>query len=219
MANVASVDFTNKRVHLHLDTVTNGFNIIDAHFEIKALYGANTFNEQNFKFFLWAEGKIPKGGGAFTPRYGYVDTGWRFVPYNGVTHQLKIYVEMVSKEEITDVDVFDFSGLTVNVHVIPVYTPTEIIEIATGGSGSVSEEDIHNALDSYLNKGDWKADVSNIPSEVWANAARTLTINTSNTEVEIHQWLNSYANKSDWKADVTAVPDATFNKFASTDLP
>lgn len=55
-----------------------------------------------------------------------------------------------------------------------------LIEVETESGGSCDENDIHGALDSYANKDDWKADVSNIdlssvPEDVWNYAIRTLT--------------------------------------------
>lgn len=209
MAQISSVDYDTKRVYLHADTVTNGFNIIDAHFENKVLIQAHANSEQNRKIFLTAEGKVPKGGGAFTPRYGYINSEWRFIPYSLVSHILKLSVEIVSEDQLTDSDVFDFTGVGVNVHVVSDYTPTEIITIAM--SGAFTEVELHDALDSYLNKGAYQADVSGIPAEVWSHITRTLTSNLPISEADVHAALDSYTNKADYQADPQEIATAVWS--------
>ncbi len=129
--NVESVDYDSKRIHLHSDTVTNGFDAIAAYFEVQALIQINANGEQNRRPpYLGAEGKIKKTNKpSYTPRFAYTKTGWRFVPYSSVTHRLPLLCEIVSEESITDADVFDLSGLSVNVHIEKEYDQVEIITV------------------------------------------------------------------------------------------
>lgn len=138
MAQVASVDYTTKRIHLHADTVINGFDVIAAHFEINALVRANANGEQNFGPCLSAEGKIPKGGGKFTPRYGLLEPGWRIVPYNATSHVLAINVEVLSPDGggLSGRDVFDRTPLppSIEVQIDHNWDQVEVIEVNTGGT-------------------------------------------------------------------------------------
>jgi hypothetical protein len=136
MAQVSSVDYDAKRIHLHSDTVVNGFDVIAAHFEINALVKANANGEQNRAACLSAEGRIPKGGGKFTPRYGLLKPGWRIVPYNGVSHVLAINVEVLSPDlgGLSGRDVFDRTPLppSIEVQIDHNWDQVEVIEVNTG---------------------------------------------------------------------------------------
>lgn len=138
MAQVSSVDYDAKRIHLHSDTVVNGFDVIAAYFEINALVKANANGEQNRAPCLSAEGKIPKGGGKFTPRYGLLEPGWRIVPYNGVSHVLAINVEVLSPDGggLSGRDVFDRTPLppSIEVQIDHNWDQVELIEVNTGGT-------------------------------------------------------------------------------------
>jgi len=69
----------------------------------------------------------------------------------------------------------------------------------------MTENELHEALDSYANKFNWKADISNI--------------NAKNTENELHEWLDSYANKNNWKGNVNIlnIAEAVWN-YVTRDL-
>lgn len=77
----------------------------------------------------------------------------------------------------------------------------------TTNVSSLDETDIHNALDSYLNKDDWKAtavDLSSVPAAVWTYTTRALTQDVGLDETGLHAALDSYANKSQWTDEMTA---------------
>ena len=61
---------------------------------------------------LRAEGNIPKGGGAFTPRYVVLLNGFKIVPFNE-TLQLNQLGDMITDDPDTDATLYDVSGLTV----------------------------------------------------------------------------------------------------------
>jgi len=141
MTQLIDIDFDTKRAYLHADTVTNGFDIIVAYAEIKAWVQANYKSGQQYARVMEAVGNIPKGDGTFTPRYGYVFSGWRFVPYDLVSHELQLLVEMISADGLRDRLLFDRTPLapTVTVDITPVYEKIEIREVNTG-SGLTGEQ-------------------------------------------------------------------------------
>ena len=147
MTHVASVDYDNKRIHCHADTVGSGFDIIAAYFEINALREANASGEQNRAHMLSAEGNIPKGGGNFTPNYGLLASGWRVVPYPSVSHTLSLTSEPVSADGLSGRDAFDRSTLSVIVEIDESYEKIEIREVNTGsGVDPADITDIANAV-------------------------------------------------------------------------
>lgn len=141
MAQVSSVDFVNKRIYLHADTVTSGIDSFLVYDEIRALFAANANGEQNHPLMLSKEGNFNKGGGRYTAKYAVYDAGWRIVPYGGVAHNLTIMVEIVSKDQLSDRDVFDRSSLAVTVDIDIGYKQNEVITVATG-SGVTSQDKI-----------------------------------------------------------------------------
>lgn len=141
MAQVESVDYNAKRIYLHEDTVQNGFDVILAHFEVKRLASRNTANGQFRIPPTIAVGNVPKTPTTYSPRYGYIDNGWRFVPYAATTHILDLKAEIVSKDAFVDSDVFDLSTLQVNVHIVSDYDAIEIREISVGGALTQEQHD------------------------------------------------------------------------------
>ena len=114
---------------------------------------ANANNEQFRRHpYIGAEGNIKKTATTNTPRFAYLKSGWRYVPYDQTTHRLSLKCEIVSEDELTDADVFDFSGLSVNVHIDKDYQQVEIITITTGGSALTQEE--HDKLFANSTKSD-----------------------------------------------------------------
>lgn len=138
MAQVASVDWETKRVFLHLDTVTNGFDAWEAHAEIRNLQALNLNSEQNYRLPTRREGGLVKTAGRLTPRFVGFLTGWRVVPYD-TPHQLRILVEMISDDQVVDRDMFDRSTVTSNVDIDTDYEQVEIIEVATGAGPTAPE--------------------------------------------------------------------------------
>ena len=77
-----------------------------------------------------------------------------------------------------------------------------------GGSSSFDTAALHNGLDSYTNKDDWKATSVTVEIDaevVWTHPTRTLTEGSGLDEEQLHTALDSYTNKDDWKATNTAV--------------
>lgn len=145
MTQVASVDYANKRIYLHSDTVVNGFDSIAAYAEIVEARYLNVSDERNFYPIIYAQGHEPKGGGRYTPRRARLVEGARYVPYD-TDHVLVLLTETIIPEEgLTQQDCFDRSSLSAGVVVdIDNQAPqVEIIEIATG---AVNASDIQTAV-------------------------------------------------------------------------
>jgi hypothetical protein len=142
MTALASVDYAAKRLYLHADTVTNGIDISHAYIELIDLFMLNANGEQSYYPPLDVEGNAPKGGGKFTQMYGVLRTGWRIVPYGGVSHTLRILREIVSEDGISDRNVFDRAPIppTVAVEIDSDYDKIEIREVVTSGNQYTLQE-------------------------------------------------------------------------------
>lgn len=137
MTQLASIDFPNQRIYLHSDTVTQNFDGYLLYDDIRTFVQGNVA-AQGFDLPISKEGYVAKGGGAFTPRFIILDSGWRLVPYDGVSHTLEILVETISVDGVSDRDVFDRSTVLVEVDIDTAYSQVEIIEVNTGGGGGGS---------------------------------------------------------------------------------
>ncbi len=138
MTQIASWDYPNKRIHLHSDTMTAGFDPILAYRETVADWIA-TVAHQNYVCAMDAEGYEPKGNSKFTPRRGLLPDGWRIVPYNS-SHTLDMLNELLVKsEELSNIQCFDRSshsgGVDVNIDTTSI-PQVEIIEVLQAGSVS-----------------------------------------------------------------------------------
>ncbi|MEM9482110.1 MAG: hypothetical protein AAGA83_00305 [Cyanobacteria bacterium P01_F01_bin.116] len=134
MVQVASIDYPNKRIHLHFDTVANGVDPVEAYKEIRALR-RTTEAHQRFSPLISAQGNEPKGQGRFTPRRAVLLDGARFVPYN-TSHTLTILTEVITDDEQSGAGAFDRSPLSpgVDVDIDIGFDQVEIITVATGGA-------------------------------------------------------------------------------------
>ena len=143
MAQVDSVDFPNKRIYLHVDTVTQGFDPIAMHFEINAIIADNIGNGQNFGLVSDALGNEPEGGGVFSEPKTRLFPGWRYVPYP-TPHLLLILRKIFNPDEalsnraLADRDDPVLDGIEVDIDVA--YSPVEIREVQVGGGGGLTPE-------------------------------------------------------------------------------
>jgi len=150
---VERVDFRLKRIYLHSNTVTQGFNAVDAHFEISQIIANNLNNEQHYIHPSIYEGNFNKGDGTFTPRYVVYRSGWRLVPYGLVGHELRVLVEMLSFDGIKDRQLFDRSTVapSVFIDVTPTYERVEIRQVATGSA--LSDEQAIMLMELWKRQG------------------------------------------------------------------
>lgn len=157
MTEIASVDYVLKRIHLHLDTVTSGFDCIAGYFELNQRSYDNLNNEQNYAPIMSAEGNISKGSGNFTPRYGLLNPGWRYVPYAGVNHTLGLITEPVSLDGESGRNVFDRSTLVssgITVEIDELYEKIEIREVNTGSG--VTDLDKSDIINGFINSAQFQ---------------------------------------------------------------
>jgi hypothetical protein len=127
MTQIASEDYPNKLIYLHIDTTTQGWNPGVMQQEHRALRRVNANDERMFDPMVTTQGNESKGGGKFTPLLTLLRDGVRIIPYD-TDHTLSILSEvLVISEGLADVGVIDRSGLVSAVDVDSVYNPTEVI--------------------------------------------------------------------------------------------
>ncbi len=152
MANLASVDYANQRLHCHLDTVSNGLNPVAMYQEFMVLWLANASSEQNYYPPIRGEGNESIGGGLFTPQRADLRTGWKIVPYDS-SHVLTVEVQVVNKTDgLNFTECFDRSTLTsgVEVDIEQGYQDVEIREVATGGALTAAQDAKLTAINTVL---------------------------------------------------------------------
>ncbi len=163
MSQVASVDYDSKRIYLHADTVTSGFDSIEAYKEIRALRSANTNNERFYAPLISAQGNEPKGGGKFTINRTVLVSGAAFVPFD-TSHSLTLLKETINPtDEASQAGCFDRSGLSVGVVVDIDDAAPQVELIQVGVSGLTAAEtkrlnEIYIALDLDVDKPQTYAD-------------------------------------------------------------
>lgn len=142
MAQIASEDYPNKLIYLHVDTVTNGWSPKLMQQEHRALRRLNAGGERGFDPMVTFSGNEAKGGGKFTPALTQLRAGVRIVPYDEGSgeYNLDILDECVNiPDGIADRDLFDRSGVVSIVNIDPTYSPVEIREVATGSALTAEE--------------------------------------------------------------------------------
>lgn len=134
MPQVDSVDYPNKRIYLHFDTVTSGVDPVEVYKEVRALRRTNE-SDRKFLPIITSQGNEPKGGGAFTPRRAVLLDGARLVPYD-TSHTLRILVEVITDDEQSGAGAFDRLPLSpgTEVDIDIAYQQVEIREVAVSGS-------------------------------------------------------------------------------------
>ena len=149
MAQIASVDYANLRILLHIDTVTQGFDPAAMQKEYRALRRTVEANRR-YDPMVSFSGNESKGGGKFTPGLTLLRSGVRIVPYDPGTgsYSLDILNEILSIDDgISDRDVFDRSTVVANVDIDPVYSPVEVREVVQGSAVTPQDiTDIKNAI-------------------------------------------------------------------------
>lgn len=107
---VLSWDGPNRRIYLNAD-VGDYFPIEDLYHEYR---NQRRINEDFRKYdaLLKAEGNVPKGAGAFTPRYVVLLDGTKIVPFDNTT-QINQLGDIITDDPDTDPLLYDTSTLTV----------------------------------------------------------------------------------------------------------
>lgn len=107
---IDSIDGATRRIYLK-SGVSNYFPIDDLYREYKRLRATDE-NLRKYYPLLRAEGNIPKGSGAFTPRYVVLINGTKIVPFNE-SLQLNQLGDMITDNPDVDATLYDISTLTV----------------------------------------------------------------------------------------------------------
>lgn len=102
-------DGENRRIYLK-SGVASFFPIEDLYREYRNQRKEDE-NLRKFEPLLKAEGNVPKGGGAFTPRYVVLLDGTKIVPFDE-SLQLDQLGDIITDDPDTDATLYDISGLT-----------------------------------------------------------------------------------------------------------
>ena len=142
MAQIASEDYANKLIYLHIDTVTNGFDPALMQQEHRALRRLNANGERKYDPMVTFVGNESIGGGVYTPPSTRLRAGVRIVPYD-TDHSLTILNQILNiPDELADVGVFDRSGVASNVDIDKGYDPFGVREVNTGGGGGATAQEV-----------------------------------------------------------------------------
>ena len=130
MAQIASEDYENLRIYLHVDTSTQRFNPALMQREHRARRRLNASGERKFDPMVSFGGNESIGGGKFTATLVKLRAGVRIVPYD-TPSQLDILNQIVNIDDgLSDRSVFDRSGVASSVDIDSTYSPVEIREVA-----------------------------------------------------------------------------------------
>ena len=124
---VETWDWVNRRIYLKQGVFA--YNPIeDLYHEHRNQRRLEIGNARKILPLLRAEGKVPKGLGAFTPRYVKLLSGAKVVPYDesGVLSQLG---DIITDDPDTDATIYDVSGLTVAKPIFIQPSESEIIQL------------------------------------------------------------------------------------------
>lgn len=126
---IDSIDGATRRIFLR-QGVSNYFPIEDLYHEYRNRRRLDTDGIRKYNPLLRAEGNIPKGRGAFTPRYVVLLEGCKVVPFNE-TLQLNQLGDMITDDPDTDSSLYDISGLTVPKPIFITPSESETIQLNT----------------------------------------------------------------------------------------
>lgn len=103
------IDGSTRRVYLR-SGVVDFYPIEDIYHEYRYLRRTDE-SLRKWEALLKAEGNVPKGGGAFTPRYVVLLDGTKIVPFDEPS-QLNQLGDMITDDPDTDATLYDISSLT-----------------------------------------------------------------------------------------------------------
>ena len=148
MAQIASEDYVNKIIYLHIDTVSSGFDPALMQKEHRALRRLDAGGERMFDPMVTFVGNDDIGGGKKTQRSTRLRAGVTVVPFDS-EHALVILNQILNiPDGKADKDVFDRSSLVNKVDIDKGYNPVEVIEVATGGGSGASAVEVRQEMDA-----------------------------------------------------------------------
>ena len=123
---IESIDGESRRIYLK-QGVTDFYPIEDIYHEYRYLRRTDE-SLRKWAPLLRAEGNVPKGGGAFTPRYVVLIDGTKIVPWDE-SLQLNQLGDMITDDPDSDPSLYDISGLTSAKPIFIKPSESEIIQL------------------------------------------------------------------------------------------
>lgn len=164
MAQIASEDYVNKLIYLHLDTTTNGFDPAEMQKEHRALRRLNANGERKFDPMVSFVGNEPKGGGNYTPPSTRLRQGVRIIPYDtgvGSQYSMGILNEILNVDDgLADQGVFDRSSVDANVDIDKDYDPVEVKLVSSGSGLDEGQDTKLTELHALRGAGDYQLEVT-----------------------------------------------------------
>lgn len=124
---ISSIDGAARRIYL-AQGVSDFYPIEDIYHEYRRRRALDTGGLRKWEPLLKAEGNVPKGGGAFTPRYVVLLQGTKIVPYDE-SLQLNQLGDMITDDPDTDPTLYDISQLTTAKPIFIKPSESEIIQL------------------------------------------------------------------------------------------
>jgi len=180
------IDPISRLIYLDATTVDATISPLGIYQEMRALR-RTTLILRGYDVFCKMGGSVPKNpsGSKRTERYLILLGGTQIVPYD-TSHTLTVSGTVITDTGLEGVQVFNTLNLSAGVAVNINYTPkqVEVIVVNTGGGGTLTQVEhdkllslnnystLHADLDSYVNKGSWKADNTAVINAI--NVLKTL---------------------------------------------
>lgn len=120
-------DGENRRIYLK-SGVSDFYPIEDIYHEYRAARRLDTNDLRKYNALLRAEGNVPKGGGAFTPRYVVLINGTKIVPFDE-TLGLNQLGDIITDNPDVDPTLYDTSQLTVSKVIYIKPSEAEVIQL------------------------------------------------------------------------------------------
>lgn len=124
---ISSIDGENRRIYL-AQGVTEFFPIEDLYHEYRNRRRLDTDGLRKWEPLLRAEGNVPKGAGAFTPRYVVLLLGTKIIPYDE-PDTLSQLGDMITDDPDTDPEIYDISQLTTAKTIFIQPSEAEVIQL------------------------------------------------------------------------------------------
>ena len=167
---ISSINGLTRRIYLKAG-VSDYFPIEDLYHEYRRIRSLDTNSIRKYEPLIKAEGNVPKGGGAFTPRYVVLLDGTKIVPFNE-SLQINQLGDMITDNPDIDATLYDISGLTTAKPIFIKPSEAETIQLNSGSieyssfGGGVWVDQDNGVSGTDELKGNAQFPVNNIPDAV-----------------------------------------------------
>ena len=164
MPVVSIVDYANKRIYLHSDTVGVDLDTMDVYREVRelrALDHQTPVPHRSFKPMVIQGGNIPKTFTTKTAKYVQLLYGCRIIPFDA-NQSLRVIRDTFTDDGLDGRDCFDRSGLSSNVDIDYDVDKIEVVEVNTGGTPTVWTEQDKLEVMTYSKKSSDSAEQVNL---------------------------------------------------------